>query len=148
MLNDLWNAIKSLFGLSGTWEMATLSRVGVDPVSLRALTQVLQPVHTIRLRPERDEQEVPAAEGIELTWHGITDTGMVRKNNEDNLAHVEIGDDVLFIVADGMGGHDAGELASSLAAEAVEREVRTGRRWNEEPLRVIERAARHANRLV
>lgn len=46
-----------------------------------------------------------------------TDTGPVRKNNEDSCA---VEDDLqVYVVADGMGGHSAGEIASRLAVEAL-----------------------------
>ena len=46
-----------------------------------------------------------------------TDPGPVRENNEDNfLIDQETG---LFIVADGMGGHAAGEIASQIAVQTV-----------------------------
>ncbi len=48
---------------------------------------------------------------------GATDVGLRRKLNEDTLYFDE--DSGLFVVADGMGGHNAGEVASHLAAETV-----------------------------
>jgi protein phosphatase len=48
---------------------------------------------------------------------GATDPGLVRKNNEDNFAvDPELG---LLVVADGMGGHNSGEVASDLAAKTI-----------------------------
>jgi len=52
---------------------------------------------------------------VKVRAQGITDTGQVRDNNEDNyLVDNEMG---LYLVADGMGGHQAGEVASQLAVE-------------------------------
>src|SRR3954465_8209658 len=48
---------------------------------------------------------------------GLSDVGRVRKGNEDSFACDE--SLRLFIVADGMGGHNAGEVASRLAVEAL-----------------------------
>lgn len=52
---------------------------------------------------------------LEAFW--LTDVGLVRPNNEDSLyCEVKRG---IFIVADGLGGHRAGEVASALAAEII-----------------------------
>ena len=48
---------------------------------------------------------------------GLTHEGCVRKNNEDaHLLRDEVG---LWIVADGMGGHDRGEVASTSIVDAI-----------------------------
>lgn len=47
-----------------------------------------------------------------------TDTGKIRRHNED--AYLELPGRGLWAVADGMGGHDAGEVASAAIIEALE----------------------------
>ena len=53
---------------------------------------------------------------------GKTDIGLVRKINEDSFMCEKLegsDDSYLYIVADGMGGHNAGEVASSMAVQEV-----------------------------
>jgi PPM family protein phosphatase len=53
-----------------------------------------------------------------MRYHGRTDTGRERNNNEDAFFVQEYPPFYFFGVADGMGGHAAGEVASSLAFTA------------------------------
>ncbi len=57
-----------------------------------------------------------------IRFYAATDVGKVRNHNEDNfLVDKKLS---LFIVADGMGGHAAGEVASAIAVRTVHEEVR------------------------
>lgn len=77
----------------------------------------------------RSSNATPFARGLRVGY--ASDVGQLRNHNEDSLIAfqgVHLGDDAsdsfgLFVVADGMGGHQAGEVASSLAARLVSREV-------------------------
>lgn len=50
----------------------------------------------------------PGGEPFTLTWGAVTDVGHKRSHNEDSL----VADPPVFAVADGMGGHSAGDVAS------------------------------------
>lgn len=49
------------------------------------------------------------------TWVALTDVGRVRSHNEDAV----LANPPLFAVADGLGGHEAGEIASQIAIETL-----------------------------
>jgi PPM family protein phosphatase len=71
---------------------------------------------------------------VRVNAFGLSDAGLVRKNNEDNFFFTQLGSGStnsipatetnltapwIFIVADGMGGGQAGEIASQMAVELV-----------------------------
>jgi type VI secretion system protein ImpM len=89
--------------------------LGVPPLPSLAETMLGMP-------PLPPAAAAPAA----AHWHSaaISNLGRVRDENQD--AFVERSDDGLWLVADGMGGHQGGKLASQLVAERVQRVVVTG----------------------
>lgn len=70
---------------------------------------------------------------------GATDAGKVRANNEDALLVGEGKDETLFAVADGIGGFEAGEVASRIAVDVLK---------DLEPGASFEAAIREANRRI
>ncbi|MDY6861826.1 MAG: Stp1/IreP family PP2C-type Ser/Thr phosphatase [Thermodesulfobacteriota bacterium] len=58
---------------------------------------------------------------MQLTFAGKTDVGKKRKNNEDNFGYDEKIN--LFLLADGMGGHLSGEVASKIAIDTILKNV-------------------------
>jgi protein phosphatase len=120
-------------------------------------TRVLQPALTVRLKPEPN-LESPASPPqrdartalrstaeTSLVWCGLTDTGLVRDHNEDYFSCKTLKESTLFIVADGMGGHDAGEVASRLAVETACKEVQDGAKGDYDPQKLLEQAVQRAN---
>jgi protein phosphatase len=75
---------------------------------------------------EREPDTLPASgqRPANIHWQiaGLSDTGLRRELNEDSLVMLEA--DIpcgLYVVADGMGGHEAGEIASQLTVQTIER---------------------------
>ena len=55
--------------------------------------------------------------GLKLAVYGISDVGLSRDHNEDCISwDIDMG---LIMLADGMGGHNAGEVASEMAVTAI-----------------------------
>ena len=66
---------------------------------------------------------------MKINFFGKSDIGRVRTTNEDYFTSKKIDkNEHLFIVADGMGGHQAGEVASKLGTDTFVREYKKSRK--------------------
>lgn len=82
-----------------------------------------------------------------LTMSGVTDTGRVREHNEDTIRWDVSGG--WAILADGMGGHLAGEVASALASETIARHLAELQGGDAEQVKIILKdAVVAANRVI
>jgi PPM family protein phosphatase len=64
---------------------------------------------------------MPASPAMTLEFFCASDTGRARNNNEDSVAIDE--DSALVVLADGMGGYNAGEVASGMATSFIKTEL-------------------------
>lgn len=154
--------MKSIFGMntkSGQRSLhPALRKRGLVTERLDNKTRKLSPLMTVRLDPEslaedlqrsaRRSAPLKRQEQLRLEWYGLTDVGSVRDHNEDSFFCTGIEDTGLFIVADGMGGHDGGEVASRLAVETVCNELRDRAKRESDPIALIEKAVLAANKAV
>src|SRR5499427_3978223 len=85
---------------------------------------------------------------VRLLHAARTDVGMIRSGNEDNFAVTARGNRGLFIVADGMGGHAAGEVASEMAVQTIEQELDGLRDLDDSSGDRLDQALRKANRNI
>ena len=78
-----------------------------------------------------------------------TDVGMIRSGNEDNFTVDASATRGVFIVADGMGGHAAGEVASEMAVQIVQRELAPVKDLvSDDVVHVVSNALKRANRAI
>ena len=84
---------------------------------------------------------------MEFSCAARTDVGIVRSGNEDN--YLMLADRGIFIVADGMGGHAAGEVAIEMAVRLISRDLGTVRGIpDEEVAERMRQAIRGANAAI
>jgi len=76
----------------------------------------------------------------------LTDKGLQREQNEDFLAYFDTCNGHVFVLCDGIGGHNAGEYASQLAVETVGEFLNTN--YIKNPFDAIENAIKQANTKV
>jgi len=83
-----------------------------------------EPTYTLPTRPETHSRDAALGNGasLSLRWAGATDPGRKRENNQDAFFAAY----PLFIVADGMGGHIGGEIASQSVVTRMGELAETG----------------------
>jgi protein phosphatase len=86
---------------------------------------------------------------VKLIHAARTDVGMIRSGNEDNFSVDSSESRGIFIVADGMGGHAAGEVASEMAVQIIQRELAPVKDLStDDVVQVVSSALKRANRAI
>jgi serine/threonine protein phosphatase PrpC len=113
---------------------------GDEPDPAESVSDDVTPVHstpepaydgTRQLSADQAPDDRPLASKRGLAFSALRDIGQVRKINQDSVYAMlttlprDAGDQMmgLFIVADGMGGHEGGEVASRLAIRTVAQQI-------------------------
>ena len=110
-----------LFAKNNSWFVEDLGSTNGTFVNEQKLAApaMLQPGDKVRVGPD-DHGAAP----VKIEVGSATDIGRVRERNEDSV----LVDPPLYVVADGMGGHRGGQVASQVALETMEdaRRARAG----------------------
>ena len=83
---------------------------------------------------------------MKLIVYSAINIGLVRKNNQDSILVDE--DNGLFIVADGMGGHQGGEVASYLAVQTISKRMNDKTKRTNSPINDLKQACTEANATI
>jgi serine/threonine protein phosphatase PrpC len=87
------------------------------------------------------------SDGARLEVGALSETGYVRDENQDRMSRIPVPLGELYIVADGMGGHNGGALAAEIAVEELQRHI--SQAPPSEPVdQVIQEAFKKANQTV
>jgi serine/threonine protein phosphatase PrpC len=90
------------------------------------------------------QKQQPTPPSFDLQYAGITHTGLVRERNEDSF--ICLPEQNLWVVADGMGGHEAGDYASRTITEQSGRFIRQARL--DAAILLLEENLLHSNRVI
>jgi protein phosphatase len=114
--------------------------------------QMLRPLSVGGVSSGADGTSDKAVPELRVEIGTLSDVGCVREVNEDSIRVIRPTDPnelatrgILVVVADGMGGHNAGEIASRLAVEVV---VQRFADETKEPGKALARAIEQANRVI
>ena len=152
--SNLLNSILSRFHLLRTWRTRVLQAVdGHGILSVREAPLAKEPSTILRLHPICRHaifalrvgrlNALTARPSTMIEFGHGTHTGLRREHNEDTYcADPDMG---LWLVADGMGGHEHGEVASALARDVVIREVNRGKSLADAIQAADEEIIRHSN---
>jgi len=82
---------------------------------------------------------------MKIKYHSLSDKGKVREINEDYYGYLMQNGISSFIVCDGMGGHNAGEIASKLAVESIINTIKENINGIVSPVKLLENSIHNAN---